>query len=106
MRGRNRVSNAPGAFRGAEDSTWSAKRPVFASQNPRFSDHVMERRGWNSRFPVKFGTGFACRGEDGFNAEACPESSRQVGTGIERDAEHAAGGLGKDSSKFQVQSFK
>jgi len=42
--------------------TMGDNRPVFASQNPRLSDHVMERRGWNSRFPAKFGTGFACRG--------------------------------------------
>jgi len=28
----------------------------------------MERRGWAGRFPAKFGTGFARRGEGGFNA--------------------------------------
>ena len=114
--GRNRVSKAPGAFWGVEDSTWSAKRPiftrlcprfsptmgdnrpVFASQNPRFSDYVMGRRGWNGRFPVKFGTGFAYglqrrerrdrrgelgkskqrthEGEGGFNAEVCPDGTQ------------------------------
>ena len=61
--GPNRIWRAPGAFRGAEKSIWGVKRPVltrfcpgygpkmgdnrpgFASQNPRFTDYVMERRG-------------------------------------------------------------
>ncbi len=34
-------------------------RPVFASQTPRFRDYVMEWRGWDWRFPAKFGTPFA-----------------------------------------------
>ena len=43
--------------------------PGFASQNPRFASYVMERRGWDGRFPSRFGMGFACRGEGGgFNA--------------------------------------
>ena len=59
--GRNRISRAPEGFGGVERSIWGAKRPVFtrfwpgygpkmgdnrpgfASQNPRFSDYVMER---------------------------------------------------------------
>ena len=74
-----RVFRAPGGFWGVERSIWGEKRPGFtrlwpgfapkmgdnrpgfASQNPRFSDYVIQRRGWNSRFSAKFGTGFACR---------------------------------------------
>ena len=40
--------------------------PGFTSQNPRFASYAMERRGWESRFSAKFGTGFACRGEEGW----------------------------------------
>ena len=99
---RGRVWRAPGRFGGVEDSAWSAKRPGFtrlwpgfgpkmydhgpgfASQNPRFSDYVIQRRGWNCRFPAKFGMGFACRGGGGgFNAAGHPgtATSRAVAGG-------------------------
>ena len=78
--GRNRIWRAPGGFRGVVRSIWGAKRPGFtrlwprfgpkmgdnrpgfASQNPRFSDYVIERGGWDWGFFAKFGMGFACRG--------------------------------------------
>jgi len=54
--------------------------PGFASQTPRFASHAMERRGWIGRFPAKFGTGFACRGEGGFNAEDAEIAEGEWGT--------------------------
>jgi len=105
--GRNRVFRAPGAFGGVERSIWGAKRPGLTRVCPdlprkwAITAPVLPRKHlvlatmlWSAVdgmavFPRSLARDLhaGCS----FNAEACPESRR---AGIERDAEHAEGGLG------------
>ena len=69
-------------------------RPGFASQNPRLSDYVMGRRGWDGGFSAKFGMGFACRGQSGFNAAGAAARPRGLSSPRENveDGRLEAGG--------------
>ena len=124
------VSRAPGGFRGVEDSAWSAKRPVFtrlwpgfapemgdncpafASHNPRFSDYVIQRRGWNCRFPANFGTGFARRGGGGSKVQSpkftrrSPEESRRGEGGSPKGRSLPACGGSKVGAEMPVSAAR